>query len=115
MAPDRPLGGQVVPNTGGSWVCSTERSRGHFSGCSLGVLPVRAGERRVEPLARHRRAVGGVEVGTPAGDARAQRVAVLGERRLVRCVGHDEFLPGHAALGTTIGLMQSSSLAENMW
>ena len=49
-------------------------------------------ERRVEPLAGHGGTVGGVEVSTPTGDAVAQLVAALGERGLVRCVGHDELL-----------------------
>src|SRR5919202_1810030 len=36
MAPDTPFGGQAVPKTGGRNLCSTERSRGHFSGCRSG-------------------------------------------------------------------------------
>ena len=36
MAPDRPFGGWAVPNTGVRKACSTDRSRGHFSGCRSG-------------------------------------------------------------------------------
>jgi hypothetical protein len=36
ITPERPLGGQAVPNTGVRNLCSIDRSRGHFSGCRSG-------------------------------------------------------------------------------
>ena len=93
-------------------------------GLALRDLPVRAGQGGVEPFPRHGRTVGRVQVGAPAGDAGAELVAVGGQLRLLggvgrcegRCIGHGKLLlGGQAALGTTRGLMQSSSLAENMW
>src|SRR3712207_1375232 len=36
MAPETPDGGWAVPKTGVSIPCSTERSRGYFSGCRSG-------------------------------------------------------------------------------
>src|SRR5690606_20934784 len=84
------------------------------AGLAFREVPVRAGRLRGEALLREGGTVCGVEVDPPAGDARLQLLVRLTSGGGLCGVRHG-LLSFQLASATMMGLMQSSSFAENMW